>query len=161
MCEKINEIKKFPLKLLILDVDGVLTDARVHYLDDASEFKTFNVRDGLGIEMLLKNGVEIAVISGRKSLATIHRMRDLGIKHVFVGVEDKLTVLKTLEKTLKIKKENMACIGDDIPDIPIMEYVGLSICVQDAVQQVRAIADYITKSKGGAGAVREICDFFL
>ena len=160
MTKSYKEILKH-ITTFIFDVDGVLTDARVHYLDNGSEFKSFNVKDGLGIEMLLSIGIEIAVISGRKSIATIRRMKDLGIQNIFIGVTNKLDILKKLIVKLKIDKENIACIGDDLPDIPLMKYVGLSIGVKDAVPQVLEIVDYITKANGGDGAVREVCDFFF
>ena len=154
----LKKLKNLKIKLLILDVDGVLTDGKLYYSDSGIETKSFDVKDGLGLKLLLKRGVEIAIISGRKSIATKNRMRDLGIKHVYLGISDKTIVFNRLKKNLGIKNENIACVGDDLPDFPLMQEVGFSIAVKDAVPKVCAIADYITKATGGNGAVREVCE---
>lgn len=154
-------MKIMNIKLLILDVDGVLTDGKIYISDTGIESKCFNIQDGLGLKLLLKNGIKIAVISGRKSPATKKRLLDLGIKHSYFGVTEKLKAFNTLKKQLRIKNENIACMGDDLPDLPIMQQVAFSVAVANAVQEVRKLADYVTKTKGGEGAVREVCDIFL
>ena len=156
-----KQLKNNPIKLIIFDIDGIMTDGRIYYFDDGMEAKAFNVRDGLAIKMILKNKIEVAVISGRKSKATAKRMRDLGIKHFYLGAIDKIKPFNELKKKLKIKNENIAYMGDDLPDIPVMEQVGFSITVADALPEVLKVADYTTKITGGNGAVREACDLIL
>jgi 3-deoxy-D-manno-octulosonate 8-phosphate phosphatase (KDO 8-P phosphatase) len=156
-----KKLKNLNIKLLILDVDGVLTDGKIYYSDDGLETKSFHVRDGIGLKLLLKNQIEIAIISGRKSQATTNRMRDLGIKHVYLGTQDKIKPFNQLKKKLHLKNENIAYMGDDLPDLPIMQQVGFSIAVADAISEVRALADHTTKLKGGKGAVREACELIL
>lgn len=153
--------KHLDIKLLILDVDGVLTDGKIYISDNGIETKSFNIQDGLGLKLLLDNSINIAVISGRKSNATKIRLRELGIKHAYFGVADKTKVFNALKKKFRLKDKNIACIGDDLPDLPIMQKVGFSIAVANAVQKVRDISDYITKAKGGDGAVREACELIL
>lgn len=157
--KKIKKLKN--IKLLILDVDGVLTDGKLCYSDDGIETKCFYVRDGLGLKLLLKNNIEIAVISGRKSKATKNRMNDLGIKHVYLNIDDKIKSFNQLKKNLGLKNENIAYIGDDLPDIPVMKKVGFSIAVADATSEVLKLADLTLKTKGGEGAVREACELIL
>jgi 3-deoxy-D-manno-octulosonate 8-phosphate phosphatase (KDO 8-P phosphatase) len=147
------------IRLLILDVDGVLTDGKIWYSDDGQEHKAFHTQDGLGLKRLREMGVEIAVISGRKSKCVEQRMRELGITHVFQGISDKLTVMNTLLSHLKITPNTVASIGDDLPDIPVMKNSLWAIAVDNAVPDVKAIADYCTKRSGGEGAVREACDW--
>ncbi len=149
------------IKLFILDVDGVLTNGKLYFTDDGMEIKSFDIKDGLGLKLLLKYGIEIAVISGRKSIATKNRMSELGIKHVYLGNEDKVKVFNQLKKKLHLKNENIAAIGDDLPDLPLMQQAGFSIAVKDAVPRVRALANYVTKNTGGNGAVREACELLL
>lgn len=153
--------QRLNIKLLILDVDGVMTDGKLHYSDNGIETKSFHVHDGIGLMLLLKNNIQIAVISGRKSKATANRLRELGIKHVFLGCTDKTKALIKLKNKLKIKNENIAYVGDDLPDISIMQQVGLRFAVANATKEVLALADYITKKKGGNGAVREVCETIL
>lgn len=155
----IEKAKK--LKLLILDVDGVLTDARLYFDNDGTEYKCFHARDGHGIKLLRQTGVEVAVISGRNSQSVTLRMKSLGIEHVYQGHEDKLSALaEVLEKT-GIKPEQAAHVGDDLLDLPIMMRVGLSIAVNDANFAVKQRADWSTALPGGRGAVREVCDLIL
>ena len=156
-----KKLKNINIKLLILDVDGVLTDGKIYFSDNGMETKSFDVRDGIGLKLLLNNKIEVAIISGRKSKATANRMRDLGIKHVYLGISDKILPFNKLKKKLNLKNENVAYIGDDIPDLSIMQTVGFSIAVADATPKVLAIADYITKAKGGNGAVREACEIII
>ena len=156
-----KKLRHLNIKLLILDVDGVLTDGKIYISDNGIETKSFNIQDGLGLKLLLENGIDIAVISGRKSNATKIRMRELGIKHAYFGASDKIKIFTSLKKKLCLKNENIASIGDDLPDLPIMQQVGFSIAVANAVPEVRKIADYTTKNKGGDGAVREACTIIL
>ena len=157
----IEKLKNLDIKLLILDVDGVLTDGNIYYADDGIQIKSFNVKDGFGLRQLIKNNIEIAIISGKKSQATQIRMNDLGIEHVHLGITDKLKPFEELKKQLKINNENIAYIGDDLPDIAVMEQIGFSVAVADAVPEVLEIADYVTTLDGGDGAVREVCDLIL
>jgi len=156
-----KKLKNLKITLLILDVDGVLTDGKIHYSDNGTETKSFNVKDGYGLRQLLKNKIDIAIISGKKSKATQIRMKDLGIKYVYLGIKDKTKPFEELKKKLKVKNENIAYIGDDMPDLTVMEQIGFSVAVADAVPEVLKAADYTTKQKGGKGAVREICDLIL
>ena len=156
-----KKLKNLKIKLLILDVDGVLTDGKLYFSDNGIEIKSFNIKDGLGLKLLLRHGIEVAVISGRKSIATKNRMHELGIKHVYLGIDDKIKTFDHLKKKLLLKNKNIACMGDDLPDTPLMQKVGFSIAVKDAVPKVRALADYITKATGGNGAVRETCELLL
>ncbi|MEI8055290.1 MAG: HAD hydrolase family protein [bacterium] len=156
-----KKLKHLNIKLLILDVDGVLTNGKIYISDNGMETKKFNVQDGLGLKLLLNNAIDIAVISGRKSNATKIRMRELGIKYAYFGVTDKTKVFELLKKKLRLKNKNIACIGDDLPDLPIMQQAGFSIAVANAVPEVHKAANYTTKNKGGNGAVREVCDMIL
>lgn len=149
------------IRLLILDVDGVLTDGRIYIDDDGTEFKAFHTQDGVGIKMLLETGIEIAVISGRQSSAVDHRMRSLGVKYVVQGQSDKLLSYQELKTTLLLKDEEVAYIGDDLPDLLVMQMVGFNIAVADAHESIKKNAHYVTKLPGGKGAVREICDLII
>ena len=156
-----RELNCAEIKLLILDVDGVLTSGQVYLCDCGHEIKGFNTQDGVGLQLLLANNIEIAVISGRKSPATKKRLQELNIKHVYLGVGDKITVFNQLKHELALANHNIAYIGDDLPDLLVMQQVGFSIAVANAVDAIKDIADYITAKKGGDGAVREVCDFIL
>jgi 3-deoxy-D-manno-octulosonate 8-phosphate phosphatase (KDO 8-P phosphatase) len=149
------------LKLLVLDVDGVLTDGRLFYGPQGEALKTFHVRDGHGIKQVQRAGIAVAIISGRKSAAVLRRAKDLGIKHVFQGVDDKLAALQKLAKSLKVKFDDIACIGDDTPDAPILNACGLGVAVADAHADALAAADLETTRPGGQGAVREVCDWLM
>jgi len=149
------------IKLLILDVDGVLTDGKIYISDDGIESKSFNVQDGLGLKLLLANSIELAIITGRKSNATVKRMKELGIKHTYYKIKDKTKPFNALKKKLRLKDENIAYMGDDLPDLPIIQQVGFGVAVANAVLKVRRAADYVTKAKGGDGAVREVCEIIL
>jgi 3-deoxy-D-manno-octulosonate 8-phosphate phosphatase (KDO 8-P phosphatase) len=149
------------VRLLALDVDGVLTDGRLHYGPRGESTKVFHVRDGHGIKRVQDAGIEVAIISGRKSAAVAKRARDLGIKHVFQGVGDKLAVLQKLAKARDVALEHCACVGDDTPDAPILAAAGLGVAVADAHADALAAADLVTARAGGHGAVREVCDWLL
>lgn len=146
------------IKLLSLDVDGVLTDGGIYYADDGNTYRKFNAKDGMGLVHLMKSGIQVTLISAGAPGAIEHRAKRLGIEHVFTNIHDKLTVLRQLCDDLDINMEDVAHMGDDINDLSIMDHVGLSITVADAVDAVLQVADITTKRKGGEGAVREICD---
>jgi 3-deoxy-D-manno-octulosonate 8-phosphate phosphatase (KDO 8-P phosphatase) len=148
-------------RLLVLDVDGVLTDGRLYYGAKGESLKTFHVRDGYGIKQVADAGIAIAIISGRKSTMVVRRARDLGIRHVFQGVSDKLAVLNKLLAKLDLALEHCVCVGDDTPDAPILSAAGLGIAVADAHPDALAAADLISTKLGGRGAVREVCDWLL
>lgn len=159
--KKHKKLNNLDIKLLILDVDGVLTNGQVYICDCGHEIKGFSTQDGIGLKLLLANGVDIAIISGRKSPATKKRLRDLNIKHVYLGAADKVAVFNKLKNKLSIENNNIAYIGDDLPDLLVMQQVGFSIAVDNAVDAIKDIAHHITIRKGGDGAVREACDLIL
>jgi 3-deoxy-D-manno-octulosonate 8-phosphate phosphatase (KDO 8-P phosphatase) len=146
------------IRLLVLDVDGVLTDGRLYFGPRGEMLKAFHVRDGFGIKQLSRVGIDIAVISGRNSQAVGRRCRELGIEKVFQGAEEKLVVFKRLCADLDLSASVCACIGDDSPDVPVMQEVGLAFAVADAHSDARNVAHYVTSLPGGQGAVREVCD---
>ncbi|HNP36996.1 MAG TPA: HAD-IIIA family hydrolase [Woeseiaceae bacterium] len=156
-------MKKQPAKirLIAFDVDGVFTDGRFYLSDDGIESKAFHTQDGFGIRQLLKAGIEVAVISGRKSMAVERRMAELGVRHVIQNCPDKPAAFDKLSKTLGIPASESAYVGDDIPDLPLLSKVAFSIAVANAVSAVREYCDYTTEAAGGNGAVREICEFLL
>lgn len=150
------------IELLVLDVDGVMTDGRLHYDADGREAKVFHVRDGLGIKRLMAADVQVAVISGRSSTAVAKRLSELGIRHVTLGRDDKLAALRELLGRLGLESlSTVAYVGDDVPDLPAIEAVGLGIAVADAHPDVRDKAQALTERGGGQGAVREVCDLLL
>ena len=149
------------IRLLVLDVDGVLTDGRLRYGPDGERDKVFHVRDGYGIRALAAAGVTIAVISGRESAAVARRCAELGIREVQQGVDDKAAALAGLLARLRLAARDCACVCDDMPDVPMMKQVGLAIAVADAHAGARRAAHRRTKLGGGAGAVREVCDWLL
>lgn len=149
------------VRLLVLDVDGVMTDGRLYYGARGEALKVFHVRDGLGVKLLAAAGVTVAVISGRKSGMTARRCRELGIRHVLQGVQDKLARFQRLRTRMGLPADACACVGDDIPDVALMRAVGLAFAVSDAHPQARSAAHVITRLAGGQGAVREVCDYLL
>lgn len=149
------------LKLLILDVDGVLTDGKLFFDNQGNEYKSFHARDGHGIKLLRQTGVEVAVISGRKSASVALRMKNLGIEHVYQGHEHKVAAFNEIIEKLAITPEQAAHVGDDVLDLPVMIRVGLAIAVNDANFAVKQRADWVTTLPGGQGAVREVCDFIM
>jgi 3-deoxy-D-manno-octulosonate 8-phosphate phosphatase (KDO 8-P phosphatase) len=149
------------IQLLVLDVDGVLTDGRLYFGPRGEALKVFHVRDGHGIVQLRRAGLEVAVISGRRSRMVQARCRELGVRHLHQGVSDKLAVLQRLLARLKLPPSACACVGDDLPDLPLMRSVALSFAVADAHPAVRRAADVVTRLRGGHGAVREVCDRLL
>nr|WP_174626511.1 3-deoxy-manno-octulosonate-8-phosphatase KdsC [Candidatus Methylobacter favarea] len=149
------------LKLLILDVDGVLTDGKLFFDNEGIEYKSFHSRDGHGIKLLRQTGVEVAVISGRKSNSVALRMKNLGIELVYQGHEDKIAAFSEIIEKTGIAPEYAAHVGDDLMDLPIMIRAGLAIAVSDANFAVKQRADWCTVLPGGHGAVREVCDFIM
>ena len=149
------------IRLLVLDVDGVLTDGRLYYDADGRETKSFHVRDGYGIQQVLAAGLLVAVISGRRSTAAAARLAELRVPHVFLGRNDKRQVLEQLLAELGIPVASVACVGDDVTDLEIMVPAGLGITVVNAHPDVLRAADWVTVAAGGRGAVREVCDLLL
>jgi 3-deoxy-D-manno-octulosonate 8-phosphate phosphatase (KDO 8-P phosphatase) len=149
------------IQLLILDVDGVLTDGRLYFGAKGEALKAFHVRDGHGIKLLMAAGVQVAAFSGRRSGATAARLRELRVPTVVQGCSDKLAAFTQLTKRLKVDPLNCACIVDDTPDLPLMSAVGLAAAVADAHPVVLSAAHWIARSPGGLGAVRELCDALL
>ena len=145
--------------LLILDVDGVMTDGGIIRDDAGQQLKRFHVRDGAGIVMWRRLGKEVAIITGKESDVVRHRAEELGIEHVYQNVGDKLAVYNQLKEELGIVDAAIAYIGDDLPDLPVMRRVGVAIAVADAVDEVKAVATYVAKYPGGYGAVRDGIEF--
>ncbi len=155
----LSKLKK--IKLLLLDVDGVLTDGGIIYNDNGSETKVFNVKDGLGIRLLMEAGMHLGIITRRRSNALYCRCKDLGINLICDGVDNKIDVLDTLLDQTGVSAEEVAFIGDDLPDLALMKIVGLSIAVGDAHKTILDNADMVTSANGGHGAVREVCETIL
>ena len=149
------------VRLLALDVDGTLTDGGLYYTDSGEEMKKFNVKDGQGMKLLMQIGVEVAIVSASSAPSTLHRAKKLGISHVYIGIEDKLTVIQALCDQLGIDRTQVAYAGDDVNDLPVMQAIGCPMTVADAMPQNKDCAIYITQYAGGAGAVREICDLII
>ena len=149
------------IRLLILDIDGVLTDGSLYFDAKGETLKVFNVRDGHGIKMAQRAGLEVALVSGRRSDAAFHRARELEINRFFEGVRDKVAVLEQLLAALNLTPPEVAAVGDELVDLPLFHRVGLAVAVADAVPEVRAAAHWVTTLPGGQGAVREVCDLFL
>jgi 3-deoxy-D-manno-octulosonate 8-phosphate phosphatase (KDO 8-P phosphatase) len=156
-----NQQRAAKIKLLICDVDGVFSDGRIYLGNQGEELKAFHTKDGFGIKAILKLGMNVAVITGRQSRIVEDRMKALGVPYIFQGKEDKLTVYHSLLETLNLTSDEVAYIGDDVVDLPVIKDCGLGIAVNDAHPLVLQGADLITFTKGGFGAVREICDLFL
>lgn len=149
------------IRLLVLDVDGVLTDGSLYFHADGSESKVFNSLDGHGIKMLQASGVEVAIITGRRSPMVMQRADALGIKTVIQGREDKLAVLKEIQEAKKLDWSQIAYCGDDLPDLAAIKNAGLGLTVPNAPDYVQNYADYCCQRQGGQGAVREICDLIM
>jgi 3-deoxy-D-manno-octulosonate 8-phosphate phosphatase (KDO 8-P phosphatase) len=155
------EEKAAEIVLLILDVDGVLTDGRVVLNENGEETKGFHTRDGHGLKMLIQAGVEVVLISGRNSRAVDFRAKELGIREVYQGVQDKESVCAEILKRKNIRQANVCCMGDDLPDLSLFRYSGISVAVADAAPELQDAATLVTKKEGGQGAVREICELIL
>jgi len=157
--EVTNKLKR--IRLLLLDVDGVLTDGSITYNDNGAEAKVFNVKDGLGLRLFMDAGIKVCIATGRTSKALRHRCRDLGIDHVFEGVREKDAILDSILEQTGVSVEEIAFIGDDLVDLPLMKKIGLAIAVADAHEAVLDNVAMVTSAEGGAGAVREVCEAIL
>lgn len=149
------------IRLLALDCDGVLTDGGVYVDDEGREFRRFNIKDGLGLKRVMEVGIHVAIISGATSTAAVHRANSLGIQEVHIGVEDKLTCLKKICERIGVQYPTVAYMGDDLPDLPLLDAVGLSCAPSNAVEVVKARVRLVIARAGGEGAVRELCDILL
>jgi 3-deoxy-D-manno-octulosonate 8-phosphate phosphatase (KDO 8-P phosphatase) len=149
------------IRILILDVDGVMTDGRIIMDDEGRQMKNFDVRDGHGLKMIQRCGVKVVLLTGRTSEVVKHRARELGIKDIYQGARNKKEVFEKILDKHKLPPEAVAFIGDDIVDIPVLNRVGFSASVVDAADIVKKSVDYVTRNQGGRGAVREICDLIL
>jgi len=149
------------IKLLVLDVDGVLTDGRIFINERGKEIKCFHVRDGLGLKLLMRAGIDVVIITGRESNSVAFRAKELGIQEVHQGVNDKKALIVEMMKRKKLNKEQVCCVGDDLPELPLLHLAGVAVAVADAADEVRNAASFITKNRGGHGAVREVCEMIL
>jgi 3-deoxy-D-manno-octulosonate 8-phosphate phosphatase (KDO 8-P phosphatase) len=149
------------IKLLLLDVDGVMTDGRITYGSDGVELKSFDVKDGHGLKLLQRAGIEIGIITGRQSEVVTRRAEELGIELVYQNAKDKLIPFNEILEKRGLSPEEVAYVGDDVVDLPVMRRVGFAVTVADAVEDVKPFADLVTTRNGGRGAVREVCDLLL
>ncbi|HIF9513767.1 TPA: 3-deoxy-manno-octulosonate-8-phosphatase KdsC [Photobacterium damselae] len=154
-----NQAKQ--IQLLICDVDGVFSDGRIYMGNNGEELKTFHTRDGYGVKSLMNAGIQVAIITGRRSNIVENRMQALGIEHIYQGQDNKLAAYQDIIDKLAIEPQHIAYIGDDLIDWPVMAKIGLSVCVADGHPLLAQRADFITRIQGGYGAVREICDLIL
>jgi 3-deoxy-D-manno-octulosonate 8-phosphate phosphatase (KDO 8-P phosphatase) len=159
MKDILDKAKK--IELVIFDVDGVMTDGSLFMGDDGQEYKAFNSLDGHGMRMLQEGGINAAIITGRKSQVVEHRMKDLGVSRVYQGYRDKIPAYEALMDDVGLTTEQVAYVGDDVVDLPIMTRVGFAIAVQDAHPYVKKHAHWITQHNGGQGAVRDVCELIL
>lgn len=149
------------IRCAVFDIDGVMTDGLLYLGPDGAEWKAVSVRDGLGLKLLLKAGIEVAVISGRPSVAMEQRLKGLGVRHVMLNTEDKVPAWDALQARLGLADEQCAMMGDDTPDLPLMQRAGLALTVADAHPAVQRVAHWTSRHGGGRGAVREACDLIL
>lgn len=149
------------IKLVVLDVDGVFSDGRIYLGNNGEELKAFHTRDGFGVKALINAGITVAVITGRRSAIVENRMSALGVQHIFQGQEDKLACFEQLVQQLALEPQQVAAMGDDIPDLDMLKNSGVAVAVQDAHPFVQQHAHYITAQRGGFGAVRELSDLIL
>ena len=155
----LNNLHK--VRLIAFDIDGVFTDGRFYLSDDGVESKAFHTQDGYGVRRLMDAGMAVGVISGRSSSAVEKRMAELRVKHVVLGCKDKVAAMDELATALNISVAECAYVGDDLPDLPLLEHVGFSVAVANAVPALQEYCDYVTTKPGGFGAVREICDLLV
>ena len=155
------EIAAKKIKMLVFDVDGVMTDGSITYDEDGKEYKTFNAKDGHGIVRMNKSGFITAIITARNNGTVSHRAKNLNFTELYQGYKYKLPALEELMQKYNLTYDNVSYMGDDLPDICILEKVGLACCPADAVQEVIDICNFKSKYHGGKGAVRELCDFIL
>ncbi|BCR05492.1 haloacid dehalogenase [Desulfuromonas versatilis] len=150
-----------PIKLLLLDVDGVMTDGRIIYDANGVETKAFDVKDGHGLKLIQRVGIRVGIITGRESTVVNRRAEELGIEILYQGAKDKLVPYREILETLGIGDREVAYVGDDVVDLPILRRVGFAATVADAVEEVKSCVHYVTSRPGGRGAVRELCDLIL
>ena len=155
------KVKASKIKVMAFDVDGVFTDGSLTFDQDGKEYKTFNAKDGQGIVCVEKAGIITVIITARKNGTVEHRAKNLGITELHQGIKFKLPVLEQIVKERGLSMEEVSYMGDDLPDICILEKVGLACCPNDAVDEVKNISDFISSKEGGRGAIRELCDFVL
>lgn len=151
--------KASKIKLLVFDVDGVMTDGSITYDENGVEYKTFNAKDGHGLAKMIRNGFMTAVITGRRNGTVDRRAEDLRFTEVYQGVKNKLPILEGIMQKYELTFDEVSYMGDDEPDIPILEKVGISACPADAVENVKKVCNFVSSKDGGKGAVRELCDF--
>ena len=149
------------IKLIILDVDGTLTDGGIYYSDQGVEIKRFNVKDGLGINCAMKHGIRFAIITGRESNIVMRRASELGITDIYQAVHNKVEALMSIMAKYRITPDEVAYVGDDLNDLNVMEKIGLAMCPSDATEEVKRISKFVSSKKGGDGAVRECIEFVL
>ena len=149
------------IRLLVMDVDGIMTDGKITYTSDGQELKSFNIKDGLGIKRAQASGIETAIITGRTSPMVERRARELGIAHLVQGREDKLAALSDLVDQMNLSLDQVAYIGDDLPDLTAIESVRLGACPADAATEVKSKANWVSPRGGGDGCVRELCDLLV
>lgn len=154
-------LKASKIKLLVFDVDGVLTNGQLIFGDDGQEYKAFHSRDGHGMKMLMHNGIDIAIITGRTSNVVKHRMKNLGIQHIYQGKLDKRPAFMEIRGKLGLNREQLAYVGDDIVDLPVLLQAGFAVTVADGHDLVKQHADWVTPHAGGQGAVRDVCELIL
>ncbi len=153
--------KASKIKLMAFDVDGVFTDGSLTFGEDGKEYKTFNAKDGQGVVCVQRAGIITVIITARENGTVAHRAKNLGITELHQGVKFKLPVLEKIVEERGLTLENVSYMGDDLPDVCILEKVGLACCPNDAVDEVRNICDFVSEKNGGRGAIRELCDFVL
>jgi 3-deoxy-D-manno-octulosonate 8-phosphate phosphatase (KDO 8-P phosphatase) len=149
------------ITLLVCDVDGVLTDGKITYDASGGELKSFHAHDGAGLKILQQHGVTVAIITARQSKIVARRMQELGIEYVYQGCKNKLQQLCALAEQLQLTPEQIAYVGDDVPDVPAMQYAGVAFTVADATAAAKKVADCVSTLNGGHGAVRQLCEWLL
>lgn len=159
--DAVVQAKAKKIKLVVFDVDGVMTDGGLTLGDDGQEYKTFNTQDGLGMKLLSDSGVDLAIITGRTSEVVKNRAENTGVKHIYQGIHNKLEAFNDLMSKLNLDPEQAAFMGDDVVDVPPMKRCGLGISVPAAPDNVKGIAHYVTEKAGGKGAVRELCELIM
>jgi 3-deoxy-D-manno-octulosonate 8-phosphate phosphatase (KDO 8-P phosphatase) len=155
----LNKLKE--ITTLVFDVDGVLTDGSVFVTEDGLQSRAFNIKDGYALQLAVKCGYNIATVSGSRSKSQLHRLNGLGVTDVYMGVHTKITRLKIYLEEKSISPENVLYMGDDIPDLEVMEYIGLPVCPADAVEEIKAISKYVSPYTGGKGCARDVIEKVL
>ena len=150
--------KASKIKMVVFDVDGVMTDGSITYDENGVEYKTFNVKDGQGIVRITKEGIITAIITARNNTTVKHRFENLGMSRLFMGQKDKMVAMKQLLEEYNLDLSQVAYMGDDLPDMPVLKEVGLASCPNDAIDEVKALCHFVSSKNGGRGAVRELTD---